>query len=162
DLLSALILEVRLNRARNRLDEATALIRSQADRPYLTPAALKSLAELAEEIGQVELAEELYNRIASQVPDGAGKHALAQFLGRRRKEALDVCETIWSSARNREPVAVAAIRLLFPSSTSPEPEAAQLKRVVGWLEQGVQQNPESPTFLIGLANLCERLQDYQK
>jgi tetratricopeptide (TPR) repeat protein len=171
DMLGTFVLEVELDRARNRLDDAKALIQSYADRFDRLPRVFQTtLPRLAEGIKQFDLAENLYRRLASapangqsQSPQNQSPLPLAQFLGRRDrvKEALDICESLWRNPRNLDPAAVAAIQILFPANGA-APDPVQLGRVVGWLEDGLVKNPQSTTLLIGLANLKERQGNYQK
>jgi predicted Zn-dependent protease len=170
DLLPILILEVELNRARNQRDEATALIQSQLDRPKLTLLAERTLARLAEELGQFDLSEKFYRRLVADTGTGPGaivaegQLLLAQFLGRRgrTREGLDICESLWSDPSRREAASIAAVQVLLWPAGNSDPDPAQRDRVVRWLEQGLEQNPQSIVLLVSLANLNEALQDYQK
>ena len=115
-----------------------------------------------------ELAEGLYRRIAGS-GDARGKLRLAAFLGRRDrvKDALDICEPLWTSIREVEVVGVTCINILFGSSDHPRtPEPAQINRVVGWFDQAIalapkQQRPNS-WLLIGLGNLREKQGRYSE
>ena len=139
-----------------------------ADRSNLTPQVLETLADLAEKMEQFELAEELYRRTAGS-GEFRGKLLLAGFLGRRDrvKDALDICEPLWTSIREVEVLGVTCINILFGSSDHPRtPEPAQINRVVGWFERAIapaanQQRPSSLLF-IGLGNLHEKQGRYSE
>jgi tetratricopeptide (TPR) repeat protein len=165
DRLGTVMLEVELDQARNRPDEAAALIRSYANRPKVPPVVQETLAKLAEQIGQLELAEQIYQRIATEAGDGPNQVVLATFLGRhaRIQDALDICERLRANPRNRNAVDLLAMGLLYPPGIrDPKPDPVQVKRVMGWLEQGVAQDPQATRLVVALGNLYERLKGYGK
>ena len=82
--LGTLVLQVEIHRIRKEIDKATDLIQMFVNRPDSTPQVLEVLADLAERMEQLELAEALYRR-ASGPGDARGKILLAAFLGRRDK-----------------------------------------------------------------------------
>ena len=53
-----------IHRIRNEVDQAVKLIQAFVDRPNLAPQALGTLADLAEKMKQIALAEQLYRRLA--------------------------------------------------------------------------------------------------
>jgi len=163
DSLETLILEVKLNRVRNRLEESRKLIKAFADRPHLIPAVQATLANLADELGQFKLAERLYRQLAALPTDSRGKIMLALFLGRHghTKDALDICEPLWANPGDIQGVVETCIDVLLVSSKS-EPDPVQLDRVSGWLEQALKQKPELTLLLVALANLRGRQERYQE
>ena len=168
NVLGALVLQVEIHRIRKEIDKATNLIQVFADRSNSNPQVLEVLADLAEKMERFELAEGLYRRIAGS-GDARGKLLLAAFLGRRDrvKDALDICEPLWTSIRDVEVLGVTCINILFGSSDHPRtPEPAQINRVVGWFDRAIalapnQQRPNS-WLLIGLGNLYEKQGRYSE
>jgi tetratricopeptide (TPR) repeat protein len=166
--LGTLVLQVEIHRVRKEIDEAANLIQVFADRSNSNPQVLEILADLAERMERFELAEALYRRIAGSGEPG-GKLYLAAFLGRRNrvKDALDICEPLWTSIRDVELLGVACINILFGSGDHPRtPEPAQINRVVGWFDRAIalaphQQRPNSWLF-IGLGNLHEKQGRYSE
>ena len=168
----ALLLQVEIYRARNDIDPAVKLIREIADRRDATPQVVVMLANLAEKMGQMNLAEELYRRLATVLPDTVqGKLFLAAFLGRheRTKNALDICEPLWTKLREVQVVAITCIDILFGSDTHPHtPDPEQVNRVASWFERAMaqpqleKQRRPNPFLFIGLGNLREKQGDYQK
>ena len=75
DQLNTLILQVEVDRARNQIDKAVELIQTTATRSGLAPLTLKTLAELAEKLGRVDVAEPLYRRYAA-LPNVARRQRL--------------------------------------------------------------------------------------
>jgi cellulose synthase operon protein C len=160
--LGTLILQVEIHQIRKEIDKATDLIQMFANRPNATPHALGAMAELAERIERFELAETLYGR-ASRPGDTRGNIRLAEFLGRRNriKDALDICEPLWTTIREVELLGATCINILFGSSDHPRtPEPVQLNRVVDWFNRAIAQTPKQQrpnTWLfIGLGNLREK------
>ena len=160
--IETVILQVEIDRARNQVDQAVKLIREFAAPSTLAPQGLVTLADLAEKLGQMNLAEELYRRLATVPGIVSGKRPLAAFLGRcgRTNEALDICEPLWANPSEVQVVAITCIDILFGSDTHPHtPDPSQIKRVAGWfkrvLAQPSQQRP-NPFLFVGLGNLYER------
>ena len=137
--LATVILQVDIELARKQIDQAVQLIRQFTAPRETTPQDLGTLAELAEKIQQLGLAEQLYRRLAVQPGTSVqGKLVSAAFLGRheRTKDALDICEPLWKDARELERVAVTCIGILFGSDNKPlTPDPVQLDRVAGWFAQ---------------------------
>ena len=162
DLLAGLVLEVKLDKARNQLEPAIARIRSTLARPKLNLEVRVRLAELAEQINQLELAEEIYRQIAAEPVVLPNKALLAQFYVRHKRldQAVEFCDSLWKEGRDREAVTrLILITLADPNApTTPD----QLKRAVGWLEQGKRENPKSSLYRFGLGNLFERLREDQR
>ena len=181
DGLDPLVLEVKLNRVQNQIANATALIKQYTERPQLPVTTLAFLARMAEDLvqddgsqsftadapavqGALDLAEQIHRQAAASKVDGLrGTVGLVDFLGRRGrvKEALDVCEPLWQSAR--EPIqvvslAAAMIRVVLNPKSTIEP--AQMTRVVDWLTQALTKNPQSTVLLTMLGNLKESQGNY--
>ena len=165
--LGTVLIQVKLDQARNQLDEATKRIRAFADRPNQTPQVLEALAAEAEKLGQFELAEQLYDRRKAMPDVLRGKVLLAAFLGRRgrAKDALDICEPLWANTRDIKAVAAVCIDVLFGANSTRTPAPEQLKRVAGWLDRAlakVQNEPSTTSLLlVGLANIREQQGRYQ-
>jgi tetratricopeptide (TPR) repeat protein len=168
--LGALVLQIEIHRIRNEIDKATDLIQVYANRPSTTSQALEALADLAERMERFELSEALYRRRVAGLADARGKILLAAFLGRRDhvKNALDVCEPLWTSIREVEVLGITCINILFGSNDHPRtPEPAQIDRVVAWFDQAIaaqvrsQQRPNTWLF-IGLGNLREKQGSYSE
>ena len=104
DSLDLLMLEARIQKARNEISKAVELIEAGADRPKLPPGDLLRLAMLAEEFGQPELAERLLKKLASQQDRLENRLPLVRFLARtgRVGAALDLCEQLWKGMANPE------------------------------------------------------------
>ena len=155
DSLGTLVLDVELNRARNQIDRAASLIEGYAARGNLPLTIHSTLAEMAEKLGRLELAERLYTEIAA-LPTARAKLMLAAFLGRhdRSKAALDLCEPLWADSAEIDLVARTSIEALFPSSKTPD--KALMDRVAGWFDKALAKTADSTTLLVGLGNLRER------
>ncbi len=162
DALASLMLEVALDKARNRLDEATARVRSTAERPNLNPATRLLLGELAEQIGQFDLAEQIYRRVAAEPAILPNQARLVQFLVHHNQldDALDFCDSLWKEGRDHG--AVAQLGLIALGDPNIPASPAQINRAVGWLQQVAGENPKSTQYRFGLGNLFERLGEDQK
>ncbi len=164
--MAPLILEVQIDKAADQIGTAEDRIRAFAGRPDVTTADRISLATVAETLGLLEVAEEIYRRVAGEPPVDAGgppnRIRLALYLARhdRIKEAVDICEALWADKAHREQVAAACVEVL--GNTKIPLDASQTGRVIGWLERARGESPQSLIFLIGLANLYERLGEYAK
>ena len=162
--ITTLALRAELYRAQKLPEKAAELIREQAGRTDWTPPALATLARLAEKQNQLELAKQLYERLAEIPTAPGGKLELAKFLGRHHKikDALDVCEKLWPTSREPEVLAATCIEVLY-SDDSVDP--ANLNRVSSWIEQALEKsaalNPKSKhLLLVGLGNIRERQANY--
>jgi tetratricopeptide (TPR) repeat protein len=84
-------MKARLLRAKDKGEEAAALLTAYARKPGVTPG---PVAVLLEELGQLPAAEELYRRGAAGPDQPAGVLALAGYLGRHERvaEAVSLCE----------------------------------------------------------------------
>ena len=145
-----------LKRAKNHLEKATAIIRAFADRPSLTPTMLGILADQAEALNELELAQNLLNQLVAKSPTTGGTVKLAEFLGRRGEvtKALDLCAPLWQTTREPELLNVVCFAIAFRPGNTVGP--ADLKRLIDWLTQALKQKPESTTLMGSLANLQER------
>ena len=167
--LEVLILQVKIHQAREEIDKAAELVQEFASRPNLPLQQLEVLADLAESMKRIELAEQLYRRRAAGSDEIRGKLLLAEFLARHAKqsEALDLCEPLWKNDREIERVAVTCIKILFGSGDNLHTsETAQIERVDGWFEQAIaqaksQHRPPSK-LIVGLGNLRERQRRYSE
>jgi cellulose synthase operon protein C len=160
--LNTLLLEVEVARARNQVDKAVDLIQTSAAQPGLVPLALKTLAELAEKLGRVDVAEQLYRRYEALPNVRDGKIVRAMFLCRlgQVKEALDICEPLWADPRNVEVAASACIAVIDSTKTLSDPQ--QLERVTSRLEQASKQKTDSTFLLVGLGHCLERQKRYDE
>ena len=161
--LGTLVLQVEIHRIRNEVDQAVDLIQAFAKRPDVGVQVLGTLADLAEKLKQMPLAEQLYRRLAKMIGTSRGKLVFAAFLGRnnRVKEGLDICEPLWTSSPEVAVVGAACIVILFGSDGNARtPDPAQLERVVGWYEQAIARSKSekrpNPGLFTGLGNLRER------
>jgi cellulose synthase operon protein C len=160
--LNTLLLEVEVAQARNQVDRAVELIQTSAARPGLAPLALKPLAELAERLGRVDIAEQLYRRYEALPNVRDGKIVRAKFLGRQGqiKEALDLCEPLWADPRDVEVAAAACISVVTSAKALSDPE--QLERVTSRLKQAIKQRTDSTFLLVGLGNCLEQQKRYDE
>ena len=163
--LGTLILQVEIERAHDRLDSVDDLIRAFAARPPVTSQVLESLANLAETLGRSKLAEDLYRQDEKQSDTFQGKMLLAQFLGRhgRVKEALDICERLWTNSDGLERLVGTCVGVVLNDRYKSDP--AELNRVSGWLDQALSQTQNQrlkTLMLVSLGNLRERQEFYQK
>ena len=163
--LGTLILQVEIYKAENQPDRAAKLIEECAGRPNLPPEVLAALADMAEKLGQLNLAEKLYRQDEKQSGTLRSKMLLAQFLGHhgRAKEALDICEPLWINPDGIEGAVGTCIDMLLNGQHKPDP--VQLNRFSGWLDQALKQSQNQrlkTLLLVGLANLRERQELYQK
>jgi cellulose synthase operon protein C len=164
--LSTLVLQVELDRVHDQLDRAAERIRAfAADRPQLASNVMETLANLAEKLGGIKLAEQLYRRHAKLSATTRGKIALAKFLGHhdRTDEALDILEPHWANPGEIERMAGTCIDVLIKGTKKPDP--AQLERVSKWLDQALarSQSEQSKTLLlVSLAILRGQQEHYQE
>jgi tetratricopeptide (TPR) repeat protein len=154
--------EAARKRAQNYLDKATGLIQAFANRPNLTPAKLATLADQAERLNELDLAEKLLRQIWDKSRTPRVTMALAAFYGRqgRVKPALDLCAPLWPISSDLEVLAVVCLEVVLRPSNDPEP--ADLQRVISWLTQALNQARPSTTLMVFLANLQDRHGDYQE
>jgi cellulose synthase operon protein C len=160
DAFNVLSLQARLDKAQNKADGAIAKLKEIADRPGLSPALALATAYLAEDLGQDDLAQRLFKLNATSSSRIQDRLAYAAFLGRqgRIKDALDVCEPLWTAMPNPEILVSTVMNVLFASKV--QPDAAEVERVNGWVERSIQQNPKSTLFLIAMGNIRERQKRY--
>jgi cellulose synthase operon protein C len=127
------------------------------NRPNLPDGSRQVLAELAESLGQFDLAARLFQQLASQSNRPQNRLALVRFLGHRgrTKDALDMCEPLWSGTPNLEGLVTVSLEVVFSLGAKP-PDLDQMNRVAGWMEKALERNPESSILMIGLGNLRER------
>ena len=157
NLWVVLELDVKLSKARNRDEEAAARIRSTMERPNITLEVRVRLGELAEQIGQLELAEQIYRQIAAEPAVLPHKIKLVQYLAQHNKldQVIELCDSLWKDERNHEQVARLGLHAFADPNIPASP--AQIRHAIGWLEQASRENPRSPLYPFGLGNLFERL-----
>jgi cellulose synthase operon protein C len=160
--LDPLILQVDLYRARNELDQALELIQTSAQRTNLAPAALKTLANLAEKLNRNDVAEPLYRQYAALPNNVDGTITLALFLGRRAHvdEALNLLAPLWAQDRETDAVALACLEVL--SSADKMTNSLHFDRVAGWLEQAIKQKKGSAILAFNLANVRSEQMRYDE
>ena len=83
----------------------------------------------------------------------------------RVKDALDICEPLWTSVREVDALGITCINVLFGSNDHPHtPEPAQIDRVAGWFDRAVAQqaNQQRPNIglFVAFGNLREKQQNY--
>ena len=160
---ASLSLQVQIHEACNEVSQAVELIQAFARRPNLIPAVFGALANMAEKLKQLQLAEQLYRQQATLAGTPQNQVLLAAFLARhdRLKQGLDLCEPLWKSGRDVEALAITSIELLFGSEDNAHtPEPAEIKRVADWIDEAIArtqiQRRQSPLLFIALGNLRER------
>ena len=161
DAFNVVAFEARLYKAQDQMDKAIELIRAIAKRPNLSDPAWQLLANLADELGETKLAEELLRQLLEKSDRPENRLALAKFLGRhgRGKEAVDLCEQLWNVKTNPEELANGTLDVLsFPDG---DRNKTQLDRVASWMEKGLEKHPRSPRLTIALASLRERQGRFQ-
>jgi tetratricopeptide (TPR) repeat protein len=164
--LGSLILEANIDLAARQPDAAAKRFRDFALRSDVTTAGRWRLADTAEALGLLDAAEWIHRRAAEEPPaDRQGppnRVRLAFFLARhgKVKEAVDICEGLWADPARRENLSAVCVQMLCEPASPPD--AAQIGRVVGWLEKASVDNPRAMPFQVGLGNLFERLGDYRK
>jgi tetratricopeptide (TPR) repeat protein len=161
DAFNVVAFEARLYKAQDQMDKAIELIRAIARRPNLSDPAWQLLANLADELGETKLAEELLRQLLEKSDRPENRLALAKFLGRhgRGKEAVDLCEQLWNVKTNPEELANGTLDVLsFPDG---DRNKTQLDRVASWMEKGLEKHPRSPRLTIALASLRERQGRFQ-
>jgi tetratricopeptide (TPR) repeat protein len=151
-----LALQARLYKAKNEVSKAIELIETAGNRPNLPADTVQKLAAVAEEIGQVDLAERLLKQLAARPDRAEDRLPLIRFLARtgRTGAALDLFEPLWKSAKNPEALVPALLDVLLGEKIKAEP--AQIDRAAGWLQKTLEQRPNSSIAMLGLGNLRER------
>ncbi len=162
DAFNVVAFEARLYKAQDQMDKAIELIRAIAQRPNLSDPVWQLLANLADELGETKLAEELLRQLLEKSDRPQNRLVLAVFLGRhgRVKVALDLCEQLWNVTTNSEGLVKGTLDVLsFPGG---DRDKAQLDRVAGWMQKGLEKQPKSPLLVLALAGLRERLGRFQE
>ncbi len=165
NVLSTLELQVALFRLRNQLAKAVDVISEVAEKPNLSPMALKVLGQLAESVGGLDLAGQLYKKYADLDNSPAAKYPLIIFLAKhdRLKEALDIYEPLFANERDMDLLARTCVDVVV---SSPKYDAAQVERAAGWLEKALKaaeaqnRNSTSSTLLCDLGNIREQQKRY--
>ena len=160
-----LALEAQIFKAQNQTDKAVELIKTSAALPKQTNNARLALARLAEEFGELGLAERMFRELALRA-DQQNRLALAQFLSRqeRVKDALDVCEPIWKEANDLEKDKLVRVLLETVLAEKSKADSTQLERVADWMQNALDAlgpRPKSSILRVGLANLRERQKQFE-
>jgi tetratricopeptide (TPR) repeat protein len=163
--LGVLALEAQIFKAQKQSDKVVELIQTNADLPIQTNKVQLTLARLAEELGELGLAERLFRRVALQ-PDQQNRLALAQFLSRqgRAKEALDLYEPIWKEAEDSAKDKLVRVLLETLLAEKSKADATQIERVAHWMQTALDRaGPQSKSSIlrVGLANLRERQKQFE-
>jgi tetratricopeptide (TPR) repeat protein len=163
--LGVLALEAQILKAQKQSDKVVELIQTNADLPKQTNNVRLALARLAEELGELGLAERLLQQLALQA-DQQNRMALAQFLSRqgRVKDALDLCEPIWKEAEAQEKDKLVRVLLGILLDEKSKADSTQIDRAADWMQTALDspgQQPKSSTLRVGLANLRERQKQFE-
>ena len=166
DNVGVVALEAQIFKAQNQTDKAVELIKTSAALPKQTNDARLALARLAEELGELGLAERLFRQLALRATDQQNRLALAQFLSRqgRVKEALDLCEPIWKEANDPEKDKLVRVLLETLLAEKSKADATQVERVADWMQTALDRaGPQSKSSIlrVGLANLRERQKQFE-
>jgi tetratricopeptide (TPR) repeat protein len=159
---NVLAFQARIFKAQGRVDKAIELIIAGASRPNVSPAVQQALATLAEEMGKIDLAEQILRQLVAMSDRPSNRLALAGLLSRqgRTKDALDQCEKLWNESNNPEELVAATISIAL--STRGENDSGQLERVALWLQKGLERIPGSSILTFALGNLRERQGMFQE
>ena len=128
-------LKARLALIEGQPEKASRLI---LDHARANPDTTFAFAELLEKLGRIDDAEKLYREVAAGQGPGASL-PLATFLGRqnRVKQALDLCDKSWDSARP-ELVARTSVEILYASA----PGEDACRRVVDRIDAALRKTPK--------------------
>lgn len=134
--------------------EAVELIKKSIPRP-LPPEQvgwLRDAAALLEQLQQYEAARQLYQEFAETAPGGS--IVLAEFLGRHGslEEALSQCEAA-IGALKAEAILTPALNILTAQQKRAKPE--HFRKVEGWIQQALEENPQSRVAPFQLARLLD-------
>jgi len=137
-------------------EKARDLLLKQAAKPN---APLLVIARLLEELGWAPTAEKLYALYAADSKKPEAPLELAVYYGRQNRtdEALRVCEKVWKDVPP-ETVSNAAVQILYLAR--PEANQADIRKMIGRLDEELPKAPRSPTLLSNMAALLNLLGDY--
>jgi tetratricopeptide (TPR) repeat protein len=142
-------LKARLAISEKHPEAATKLL---GDFARVNPGSTLPVANLLESLGQLNEAEDLYRRFASQDKRPEATLPLAAYLGRRGRErvtqALDLCDTAWKAGQP-ELVSQASVAVLYGSMADEE----ACRRVASRLEEALRRAPEKVALQFDLANV---------
>ena len=163
--LGVLTLEAQIFKAQKQTDKVVELIQTTAGLPKQTNDTRLALARLAEQLGELGLAEQLFRQLAQQA-DQQNRLALAQFLSRqgRVKEALDLYESIWKEADDSAKDKLVRVLLETLLAEKSKADAAQIERVANWMQTALDRaGPQSKSSIlrVGLANLRKRQKQFE-
>jgi tetratricopeptide (TPR) repeat protein len=113
------------------------------------------IAAILEKIGQMKLAEDMYQRFVSQAMKPEANLVLAAFYGRHERidEALAICEAALKTCRI-EDVVSSGVMVLY----SGKPSAQQCQRVASWIESTLKSSGDQSTGLMNDLAAVHRLQ----
>ncbi len=113
---------------------------------------LRDAAALLEELGQIDAARDLYKEFAEKA--AGGSILLAGFLSRHGtvEEALAQCEAARGAMRV-ESILGTAVSVLREQQGRHTPE--QARKVEGWIQQALDENPQSKFAQLQLARLLD-------
>ena len=140
DNVVVVALEAQIFKAQKQTDKAVELIKTSAALPKQTNDDRLALARLAEELGELGLAERLFRQLALRA-DQQNRLALAQFLSRqeRVKEALDLYEPIWKEANDLEKDKLVRVLLETLLAEKSKADAKQIERVADWMQTALDR-----------------------
>lgn len=150
-----IVVEAQVRNARERPNEAVALIRSLHDKgvdPLTVARALEGLE-------QYDAAEADF-RAAARSGQDRQVLALAEYLGRRGKttEALDLCEKLWNTAAPAK-VASSSVAILYRADAD---DHANQRRVADKIAAAAKAHPETLSLQFDLANVQTLLGQYDQ
>jgi tetratricopeptide (TPR) repeat protein len=165
DNVVVVALEAQILKAQKQTDKAVELIETTAAVPKQTNDARLALARLAEELGELGLAERLFRQLALQA-DHKNRLALAQFLSRqgRVKDALDLCEPVWKESDDLEKDKLVNVLLETLLVEKSKADATQVERIADWMQTALDRvgpRTKSSILRVGLANLRERQKKFE-
>ena len=158
--LSTVIREAQLLKAQDQPDQVVDLLLAKARLPNelepLWSSGQHELAALADKLGLARQVEAAMREAVKTSNSSRDRFVLANFLAvhGRLREALDVCEPLWSGTGQPELLVKNTLELL-PDTLS-ESDQEPLERVAGWLQNALEKAPKSGDLMVGLAGLRER------
>lgn len=134
--------------------EAVELVKKSIPRP-LPPEQvvwLRDAAMLLEDLQQYDAARELYQEFAETAPGGS--IVLAEYLGRHGtvEQALAQCEAALGTLKV-EAIITPAVNILTNQRKRVQPE--HFRKVEGWIQQALEENPQSRVAPFQLARLLD-------
>jgi tetratricopeptide (TPR) repeat protein len=156
DTIQTVELRARVLAASGETSKASDILMKQAEKPNAPRAVI---ARLLEDVGAQLEADKILQRLVvdSRKPDA--RLALAEYYGRQNRtvDALRICEAAWNTVPP-EKVTSSAVYILYLAR---DPLEADIKRVIGWLDQAIRNNSLSPTLLTNMAAVLNLKGDYR-